>query len=73
MLKEGQNVNIPLGELKGMKVAEAKILTAADVHAQNSFEQPEAVKPVAFKDAKVKGGDLDVKMPPMSIVTLTLK
>ena len=70
-LKNGQKVTIDLGE-KGLKVKDATILTAADVHAMNTFETPDAVKATAFKKAKVSGDRLEADMPPMSVVTILL-
>ncbi len=73
MLKEGHKVNINIDGLKGLKVADAEILTAKDMHAMNTFENPENVKPVPFKGAKVKGNTLTLDIPALSIVSVTLK
>ena len=61
--------------LEGMsaKTVEGRMLTSRDARDYNSFDHPDAVKPVAFKDAKVKNGHLTVKLPAKSIVVLTLK
>jgi alpha-N-arabinofuranosidase len=39
----------------------------------NTFENPDKVKPQSFSGASFKNGKLIVKMPPLSVVTLTLK
>lgn len=71
-LKQANEVTVDLGDVKGT-VQNALLLTAGDMKAHNTFEQPDNVKPVAFKDVKLKNGQLTVKMPPMSIVTFTVK
>lgn len=72
MLEEGENVNIDLCQ-NGLKVVEAQVLASKDIHAMNTFEKPDNVKPEAFRKVTVKGSSLKVEMPPMSIVTITLK
>ena len=71
-LDEAAEITVDLGA-KGGKVTAAEVLTAADVHDYNAFDKPEIVKPVEFKDFKVKGGKIIVKMPAMSIVSLTVE
>jgi len=70
-LNEKAEVEIPLGAIKATKVA-GEILTSADIHDLNDFDAPDKVKPVPFKDARISKGTLTVKLPPISIVTLTL-
>ena len=50
-----------------------EILTAADVKDHNDFDHPETVKPVEFKDFKVKDGKITVKMPAKSIISLNIR
>ena len=50
-----------------------EILTAADVKDYNDFDHPETVKPVEFKDFKVKDGKITVKMPAKSIISLNIR
>ncbi len=75
MLKEGHKVTIDLAPLgiKKPKVTDAEILTAKDMHAMNTFDHPDTVKPASFKGAKIKGNTLTVDMPAMSIISLTIK
>jgi alpha-N-arabinofuranosidase len=42
------------------------------VQDYNSFEHPDAVKPVDFKGAMLSGDTLKVKLPPVSVVVLEL-
>ncbi|MDE6498409.1 MAG: alpha-N-arabinofuranosidase [Muribaculaceae bacterium] len=71
-LEKGNDVAVDLAALK-LKVQGAEILTAASVNDYNDFGKPEAVTLKSFKDAKIKDGKLNVSMPPMSIVTISLK
>ena len=53
------------------KTAEAVILTE-DVHAFNTFDDPEKVKPAPYA-VSLADGKLTVKLPACSVVTVTLK
>jgi alpha-N-arabinofuranosidase len=50
-----------------------RILTSGSIKDHNTFETPDKVKPAAFKDAKLSGSSLTVKVPPFSVVVLELK
>ena len=58
---------------KDYKTVTGRILTSAKLDDHNTFEQPEQIKPAVFKGASLKGGKLKVKLPPFSVVVLTLK
>jgi alpha-N-arabinofuranosidase len=62
-------------EIRGAKVSTAsgRLLTAAAMSAHNTFEQPEAVKPVAFTGARLSGGMLVMELPSKSVVVLELR
>ena len=47
------------------------ILTAAAMDAHNTFDKPAAVKPVAFKGARVTQGTVRVDVPAKSIIVLS--
>jgi alpha-N-arabinofuranosidase len=49
------------------------ILTAVEMNAHNTFEEPENVKPMAFCGASLAGNVLDVKLPSKSVVVLTIE
>ena len=49
------------------------ILTAAEMDARNTFENPTAVRPAAFSGASLDGGTLSVTLPSKSIVVLNLQ
>jgi len=54
------------------KTITGEVLTADQINAFNTFENPEVVKPVPFKGFKMKNGVLTVTMPSKSVVVLEL-
>lgn len=71
-LDKAQEVEISLDGAKA-KTAVGKMLTSKKVDDYNDFDNPNKIKLVDFKDAKVKNNKLVVKLPAMSIVTLTVQ
>lgn len=71
-LKNTQDINIDLEGSK-YKGVTARILTSSKIQDHNTFEKPDAIKPVAFKDVSFANGKLKVKLPPFSVVVLELK
>lgn len=71
-LKKEQTLNITVDGGKLTSVT-GRILNSAKVQDHNTFDNPEKVKPVAFKGASLKGNALSVKLPPCSVVVLELK
>ena len=63
---------VNLGSIKAKSVG-GEILTAKSVSEYNDFDNPERSTRKPFDGAKIKKNTLDVKLPPMSIVTLELK
>ena len=55
------------------KSVTGRVLTATAMGAHNTFEAPDAVKPVAFDGASLRGDALDVRLPAKSVVVLALK
>jgi alpha-N-arabinofuranosidase len=70
--KTAQDISINLEGSK-YKTVEGRMLSSAKLQDHNTFENPEAVKPAAFKGATLKGNTLSVKMPPFSVAVLELK
>ncbi|MCU9615117.1 alpha-N-arabinofuranosidase [Caldibacillus lycopersici] len=64
-------------ELRGISLEETtitgRILTANTTNAHNTFEQPNNVKPTVFASFTVANNQLSVKLPPMSVVVLSLE
>jgi alpha-L-arabinofuranosidase len=50
-----------------------RILTSKKLQDFNSFEEPNKIQPADFNGAKLSGNSLQVKLPPFSVVVLTLK
>ncbi|WP_291913977.1 alpha-L-arabinofuranosidase C-terminal domain-containing protein [Chitinophaga sp. CB10] len=55
------------------KSVSGRVLTSAKLQDYNSFSRPDRIKPVAFNGAALKNGSLSVKLPPFSVVVLTLQ
>lgn len=49
------------------------ILTHTELNAHNTFEAADNVTPSVYDGASLKGGVLDCKLPPASVVVLTLE
>jgi alpha-N-arabinofuranosidase len=50
-----------------------RILKSDKLQNYNSFEKPNTIVPVEFKEAKLTNNKLQVKLPPFSVVVLELK
>ena len=57
----------------GLSKVAGEILTADAIDAHNTFDHPDAIHPVAFDGASLSGGALRAKLPPKSVVVLTLQ
>ena len=70
--KNSQTISI---EFSGAsyKTVSGRILTSSKLQDFNSFENPNKIKPVDFKGAKVKESSVTVTLPPFSVVVLELK
>jgi len=66
--EKGNNVSIDLRGDSVKKIA-SRILKGDALNSHNSFDQPEAVKPVEFKDYKLDNSKLTIKMPARSFAT----
>jgi alpha-N-arabinofuranosidase len=62
-------------ELRGAQVSEATgtILTAQEMGAHNTFQNPERVKPTAFTEIQFNREKVTTVLPPMSVCTLTVQ
>ncbi|WP_267381947.1 MULTISPECIES: alpha-L-arabinofuranosidase C-terminal domain-containing protein [unclassified Sphingomonas] len=50
-----------------------RMVTGPAMDSHNSFDQPDAVRPVAFTGAQANGSTLTATLPPMSVVVLDLR
>jgi alpha-N-arabinofuranosidase len=73
-LNPNQSVDVA-AQLAGVKAGSiaGRVLTAPAMNAHNTFEQPEAVKPVVLLGAKLTAGGFAATLPAKSVVVLTLK
>jgi alpha-N-arabinofuranosidase len=69
--KKAQDITLTL-DGKATAVT-GRILASATMTDHNTFENPEKIKPAAFKGAQLKGSNLQVKLPACSVVVLELK
>lgn len=67
-----QEINIDMGNITAGSVS-GRILQSASLQTHNTFESPDNITPAVFYKALLNGSNLTVKMPPFSVVVLTLK
>ena len=67
-----QEIIIELGDLSAMTVT-GRILRSEKLQDHNSFDNPGKVKPSIFNNAALNANSVSVKLPPFSVVVLTLK
>ncbi len=62
-------------ELRGFtpRSVTGRILTADDMTAHNTFDNPEKVKPGDFADARIEKGEMITVLPPKSVVMIEIK
>jgi alpha-N-arabinofuranosidase len=65
-------LNLRLAGLNARAVS-GQVLTAAAMNSHNTFDQPDAVRPVTFNGARLAGDRLDVSLPSKSVVVLALR
>ena len=70
--KQTQSVSI---NIKGAsyKTVSGRILTSDKMQNYNSFENANKIVPAVFDGAKLNGSNLNVSIPPFSVVVLELK
>jgi len=69
---KSQDISVNIDGAKYTSVT-GRIITSKKLQDYNSFEEPNKIQPVDFKDAKISANSLQVKLPPFSVVVLTLK
>ncbi len=58
---------------KEYEVVEANIVTSSDMHAHNTFDSPEVVKEITFKNYKTAKNGLKVTIPACSVVEIRVR
>ena len=63
-----------LCDLRGMELrsVRGRVLTAGDMTAHNTFDEPARVCPCAFHGATITGNQLKLTVPAKAVVTLEL-
>lgn len=67
-----QNITINLEGMNAKSVA-GRILTSNKLQDYNSFNNPDKINPKVFNGVKLSGPELNLKMPPFSVIVLELK
>ena len=67
--KKENTVEIDVSKL-GLKNVTGSILKSGDIHDHNTFDNPNKVKPAAFKGATLNNGKLSVTIPPFSLIVI---
>lgn len=72
---DGKNTQDVTVDIKGSKytAVTGRILSSLKIQDHNTFENPDKVRPVAFKGASLNANKLNVKVPAFSVVVLELK
>lgn len=68
---KAQDITIDI-EGNAYKGVRGRILHSAKLQDYNSFEKPDNITPVEYKEASLNGNKLQVKLPPFSVVVLEL-
>ena len=69
---QSATVTVQLAGIAGGTVT-GRILTAPTIDAHNTFDAPDAVRPVAFTGATLANGTVSVTLPPKSVVMLDIR
>ncbi len=69
----GAKVELDLRGISAVSSVSGRVLTADSIQAHNTFEQPDAVKPVAFSGIQTEGTRVIAELPSKSVVTLTVE
>lgn len=67
-----QEVSIDLKNLKASSV-KGRILTSEKLQDHNTFQEPNKIIPAPFNGATLQNNNLKIKLPPFSVVVLTLQ
>jgi alpha-L-arabinofuranosidase len=51
----------------------ARVLTAPAMNAINTFDKPDAVRPVRFEDARIEADRISLGVPAKSVVVLAIR
>jgi len=69
---KSQDITVNINGAKYTAVS-GRVITSKKLQDYNSFDEPNKIQPAEFSGAKLAGNNLQVKLPPFSVVVLTLK
>ncbi|MFH5884630.1 alpha-N-arabinofuranosidase [Halalkalibaculum sp. DA3122] len=70
---ESQEITFDLRGTDIDRIIPGRLLTADQINAVNTFEDPDNVSPVMFDDATISNGTVSMTLPPRSIVVFGLQ
>jgi alpha-N-arabinofuranosidase len=70
--KQTAKLEVNLSGTEAIRQVSGQILTAEDMRAHNTFEQPERIKPAAFQSYTASGKTVSLELAPMSVCVLAL-
>ncbi len=68
-----KEVKIELDGEKSYKFVRGEIITGKELNSLNDFDKSEEVNIKEFKNVKVNGKNIEIKMPSKSVVMIELK
>jgi alpha-N-arabinofuranosidase len=66
-------VEVDVADRPVAALEDAELLTGPSAETCNSFEQPDVVKSQAFDEVVIEGGRARTKLPPLSLLAMTLR
>lgn len=69
----GADISLDLRGIADPRNVSARVLTSENMNDRNTFESPEAVEPVDFKDYKLNGHTLDISLPSKSVTIISVE
>jgi alpha-N-arabinofuranosidase len=69
----GAQVQFDVRGLASISSVSGTVLTADHIQAHNTFEKPDAVKPVAFDQVTIQGNQVVAEIPAKSVVLITIQ
>jgi alpha-N-arabinofuranosidase len=72
-LEEAAPLQVELADRRLSRLDSAELLTGPGAKAANSFEHPNVIRCEAFDDVEVKAGTARLRLPPLSVLAMTLR
>ncbi len=65
------DVTLKLAGMTAITQVSGRVISASDMRAHNTFDQSDAVQPVALTGATINGTQVSMQLPPMSVAAVT--